>query len=100
MKIASDDPRWNIHTANLSGSDRMVLSPPLDLTPKGASAWTSVIQAHLLGKEDPKDRAEFLEETRRSFGYVKYLFKGRKALHKFLDDEWKKFAAQVAGTNP
>jgi hypothetical protein len=85
MRIASSDPRWKI-TAHTSAEDALVLSPPVDLSPKGAKSWVATIQGHLLGKPaGSQERAEFLKEVRKTFGYVAFLFKARRALNSYLD---------------
>lgn len=89
--IASHDPRWKV-AANYGA----VLSPPLDLTPKGAKAWVVEIRNAFLGlPAGGPERKEFLEQMDKQFWYVGYLYKGRKALLAFLKAEGDKLKAML-----
>lgn len=87
--MRANDLRWKVAAANYD-----VLSPPLDLTPKGAKMWMVAIRDAFVGlPASSPERREFLKQMDDQFGYVAYLFKSRKALNTFLKTEGAKLKA-------
>lgn len=80
--IPAQDLRWK--TAAKASE---ILSPPLDLSPRGVKAWVVLILDFYGGlPAGSPERRAFIEEAKKQFWYVQYLFKGRKALHAALAD--------------
>lgn len=94
MRIAASDPRWKI--SSLSAKLQEALSPPLDLSAKGAKTWMVDLRGQFLAlPPGSAERKEFLAEMKKTFGYVAFLFKTRKALISYLNEEHKKLEQMI-----